>query len=315
MSEFSIFKNYDDCMYYYDLVGPDGKVFGRSKGHPDKRFAVYGIIDVKNNAASDIQYEIIPDGNGRYDVHLTNLCDEVILISEGLKSMWEADRRKKEIATYVSRTIRGGERLTRAEIKELKCRLSEWQTPQAMLDFTNDLIDRIGDANFFNQSGLEFIRESWTAAKFAIGRNAEKVRLVSDPQPDFELRIGGNIEMFEATEAMRDGDMRGDEYKKGGRCMEIGGGPEQWDAVKKQMPDLIRSAVQRKLDKTYPKHTQLVIYPDPGSEFGTRHEEIKRCFPSMIKNKEEVLEKFDAVWVLWNDEVFEILSKESGGDD
>lgn len=307
MSEFWSFKNYDDDMYYYDLLGPDGELIGRSKGHPNERFAVYGIIDVKNNAASDVQYEIIPDGRGRYAVHLKNLCDDTILTYEGLKSMQDAEKRKNDMKKCVFRTIRGGKRLDKKEIRELKNRLSEWQSPHAMLYLTNDAIDDMGDMNFFNQPGLEFLRESWIAAKFAMGRNAEEARLILDTQPDFELRVGGSTEIFEATEAKRKDEKRGDEYRKGDACKEGGGGTKEWEAVEKRVIELGRCAIRNKLGKTYLNHTQLVIYLNPGSEFGTRQEEIKRRFPSIIEDKKEVLEKFDAVWILWNDAVFKIL--------
>lgn len=321
MNKFRTFKNYSNNLHYYHLEGPVGETIGHSKGYPNKRLAVYGIIDVKTHAISDDMYEIVPDGVGRYDVHLKNQCGDIILMFQGCESIRNAEVRKEKMKKYVLRTMGGDvKRLTRSEIKKLKSHLCRWRTPQDMLDLTNDVMDRIGPRILFGQAGLEFLREAWIAAKFSIRKGADEVRLVSEARPDFALRTGGNIEAFEATEAMPEGEKRGDEYREGGSRADggEGGGPKEWDAVAKRVQGLIRRAVQKKLDKNYPKHTQLVIYLNPGSEYGTRHREIKSCFLSAMGNKREVLEKFDAVWILWDDDVYEILSIKSGdksGDD
>src|SRR5438552_2697653 len=104
-------------------------------------------------------------------------------------------------------------RLTRSERKELKRHLDQWQTPEAMLHLANETGDRIGSTNLFNQSGLTFLIDALTAAEFGQVRQAEMVRLVDDVWPDFELRIGGRVEQFEAVEADDPARKRGDEYR------------------------------------------------------------------------------------------------------
>ena len=62
-------------------------------------------------------------------------------------------------------------------------------------------MDSLGAINLFNQGGLAFLRDAWLAAQFAGKRDAEQVRSLSANWPDFELKIAGRVEAFEAVEA------------------------------------------------------------------------------------------------------------------
>jgi hypothetical protein len=94
-------------------------------------------------------------------------------------------------------------RLDKSEIKELKARLGEWQTPGAMRDLYNATVERIGSVTLFNQGGLAFMRDAWIAAQFGTLRHAANARLVSGTWPDFELLVEGRVEAFEAVAIRR----------------------------------------------------------------------------------------------------------------
>ena len=109
----------------------------------------------------------------------------------------------------------GMKRLSRDEIEGLTKRLGEWQTPEAMDAVVDEAMNSLGSTNLFNQSGLAFIRDAFIAAKFGNVRDADKIRLVEDNWPDFELLIGDRVEAFEAVEADDLERRRGDEYRDG----------------------------------------------------------------------------------------------------
>ena len=104
-------------------------------------------------------------------------------------------------------------RLTRQEIAELQRQLAQWQTPEAMASLLDDIMNRLGSVDLFDQGGLAFLRDAWIAAEFGQVRQAEQVRLVADIWPDFELKKNGQIKQFEAVEADDPERRRGDEYR------------------------------------------------------------------------------------------------------
>lgn len=71
--------------------------------------------------------------------------------------------------------------------------------PNGMEKLVGQENNNLGSTHFFNQSGLDFLRDAWIAAEFGTLRRAEKVRLVSDNWPDFELVVAGCVEAFEAV--------------------------------------------------------------------------------------------------------------------
>jgi hypothetical protein len=105
--------------------------------------------------------------------------------------------------------------LTPKAIANLKKRLVEWQTPQAMHSLVEAAMSGLGSTNLFNQGGLAFLRDAWIAAEFGSQRNSEKVRLLPDIWPDFELQFAGRLESFEAVEADDPARRRGLEYRHG----------------------------------------------------------------------------------------------------
>jgi hypothetical protein len=92
-------------------------------------------------------------------------------------------------------------RLTRREIADLGAQLAQWQTPEVMSCLVADTMERLGSKDLFNQSGLALLRDAWIAAEFGRIRQAEHVHLIADRWPDFNLKIDGQVEAFEAVEA------------------------------------------------------------------------------------------------------------------
>lgn len=192
-------------------------------------------------------------------------------------------------------------RLDKDEIDDLIMRLAEWQTPQAMHAVVEGTMNALGSTNLFNQSGLAFLRDAWTAAEFGGMRKAEQVRLMSDNWPDFELLIGGRVETFEAVEAYDPERRRGVEYRESIGVVEDDP-VEDWIARAEQAPAWLEAACRKKAGKRYGARANLVIYLNL-SEFGIRQSEVEGCFPSAT---EAVKDAFEAVWVLWKKQAYQV---------
>lgn len=187
-------------------------------------------------------------------------------------------------------------RLSRDEIADLKKRLAEWQTPVTMRDHVGTTMDDLGLKNLFNQSGLEFLRDAWTAAEFGEVRNADRVRLVPDDWPGFELLFDNRVEAFEAVEADEPERQRGVEYRQ--RVGVVEDDPvEDWIARAEQASAWLEAACRKKVAKRYGPRTNLVIYLNL-CEYGVRQSEVEACLRSAT---EPAKDAFDAVWVLWKE--------------
>ena len=185
-------------------------------------------------------------------------------------------------------------RLIREEITDLKQRLAQWQTPETMSSLVDDTMNRIGSVDLFNQGGLALLRDAWIAAEFGQIRQAELVHIVADIWPDFELKVGGQVETFEAVEADDPERRRGDEYRNS--IGEIEHDPvEDWIARAKQAPAWLEAACRKKADKCYSARANLVIYLNL-SEYGIHQKEVECSFPAATS---AVKDSFHTVWVLW----------------
>lgn len=192
-------------------------------------------------------------------------------------------------------------RLAPDEIDNLTKRLAEWRTPQAIQGLVESTMNSLGSTSLFNQSGLAFLRDAWIAAKFGSLRNAEKVRLVLDNWPDFELLVAGRVEVFEAVEADDPERRRGVEYRQGNG--EVDDGPvDDWIARAEHAPAWLEAACRKKASKHYSARSSLVIYLNL-SEFGIRQAEVEACFPSATKAAKNA---FEAVWVLWKERAYQV---------
>ena len=108
-------------------------------------------------------------------------------------------------------------RLAKEKLRENRAALEQWQKPGKMLMRARALMDIMGNADLFNQPGVDFISEAWAAAQFAKGRRALAVRLVaaSEQWPDFEIRTRGQvIERWEFTEVDNPTRRRGLEMRR-----------------------------------------------------------------------------------------------------
>lgn len=188
-------------------------------------------------------------------------------------------------------------RLSRNEISELERRLARWQAPEAMSRLVERTMGQIGSAVLFNQAGLALLRDAWIAADFAQVRNADQVRLVADNWPDFEIKIDGRMEVFEAVEAGDPERRRGEEYRRG---INRDDEEKDWIARAEQAPAWLEAACRKKTNKRYSKQVSLVVYLNL-SEFGIRQREIESCFSSATTVAKQ---SFDEVWVLWKKQAY-----------
>ena len=109
------------------------------------------------------------------------------------------------------------------------------------------------DLAFFNQPGVQFLRDAWIASRLATGLSAGQVRLWPGNQPDFEVVVGAKALLFEATEADKPGRKRGDEYLQS----EEEARPDpvsEW----RQRFEMIPKALEKAISKKVKKHT---LYP------------------------------------------------------
>ena len=67
-------------------------------------------------------------------------------------------------------------RLTKPELAYHLAWLSDWRTPADMAAY----VSAVNDADFFRQSGAEFLRDARLAAEFGRHRQSSSVRLVAE---------------------------------------------------------------------------------------------------------------------------------------
>ena len=173
-----------------------------------------------------------------------------------------------------------------------------------MGELVHATMDSLGPKNLFNQAGLAFLRDAWIAAEFGSLRNADKIRLVADIWPDFELFVDNCSEAFEAVEADDPKRQRGVEYRD--RIGEVEDDPvEDWVRRAEQAPAWLEAACQKKAGKHYAGSVSLVIHLNM-HEFDIRRSEVEACFPSATESVKDI---FDAVWVLWKKQAYKVWSR------
>lgn len=182
------------------------------------------------------------------------------------------------------------DRLTSLERNSLKAQLARWQAPKNMLG----IVDALPSSIFLAQSGLEFLRDAWTAAEFGRLRGANRVRIIDETRPDFELELAGKVEAFEAVEALDPTRRRGDEFRD--PTLRVKDDPiEDWIARAGQAPEWLKAACGKKAAKGYDRSTNLVIYLNL-SEYGIRQREVEGSFAEATAS---VATCFNTVWILW----------------
>lgn len=181
-----------------------------------------------------------------------------------------------------------------------------------MSAYAERVIDQLGDSDFFNQAGLEFVREAWIAGQFGEMRKAESVRLLSEERPDLALRFrDGREERYELVEA----DIarkRGDEYQRAEtENVRISDGPASKWATATQVFEATTKAAEKKAERAenlqrsgtpYPAGTSLLIYLNV-SEYGSHEREIESTFCAAVIAARKW---FSSIWILWKAQAYQV---------
>jgi hypothetical protein len=178
-------------------------------------------------------------------------------------------------------------------LKAWRAELSQWAQPDVFRSRVDELkVPLLRDRLFFHQAGLEFLRDAWTAGRVATALSCDAVRLVSAPQPDFEVRCEDQIQQFEATEADMDGRRRGDEPEQPGPQYDP---VENWRRRFEAIPAALDRVVAKKVGKEYPPNVGLVIYLNLGC-YGAY---VDEGVPILRQGTAPAKDKFKLVFVMW----------------
>ena len=195
------------------------------------------------------------------------------------------------------------QRLTKIEIEAIRLAFVKWQTPEKLYNQFDKIADKIGTLNFFNQSGLTVLRDAYVASIFALTQNSERVRLIEDRWPDFEIENDQATNKYEIVEAFEPNRLRGEEYRLNANRV-VFDPVENWIARAEAAPIWIEVACKKKAAKNYSEKVGLVVYLSL-CEFGIRQTEVESCFG---KATEILKDKFSSVWVLWNESAYLLWS-------
>lgn len=182
------------------------------------------------------------------------------------------------------------------EIKALRQTLTDWHTPECVARIVADANRHLGSSDFFNQPGLQFLREMWVGAELAAARKLPRLRLHQSPHepPDFVVDTGSAEEEFEVTEADDPGRRRGDEYRSTEFAIEHHS-EEDETRLLLSGADWISRAYSRKLEKGCFQSFHLVVYV-PQSLLWTKpplvHSFIRAKLPKGAGH-------FKSLWVIW----------------
>ncbi len=124
------------------------------------------------------------------------------------------------------------------------------------------------NVDFFTQPGIEFLRDAWVSAKFALATNADTITLVAESEryPDVRIFYGQEIEEWEITEAQCPGRRRGAEEKeaenrrKEGKPYACNKSASSATARTNSIPHALRTAIKIKKAKIYGNSARLLIY-------------------------------------------------------
>jgi len=200
-------------------------------------------------------------------------------------------------------------RLLKPALKGHRDQLAQWHTPAAMAAKVAEISDMLGSENFFNQAGVEFLRDAWIAAEFGRCRQSTKVRLVADHEqwPDFEAKDQqGDIERVECVEADEPGRRRGDYYRDIAERAVAGESTvehdpvEKWIARAQQVPVALTTAILKKVTKSYAGQTSLLVHLNL-NEYGIWQKEIEAAMHEVVI---PALPVFQSVWILWKGKLY-----------
>jgi hypothetical protein len=203
-------------------------------------------------------------------------------------------------------------RLSKSMVADARKWLRYFCTPAELGGRVDELRKTLGCEAFFNQAGLDFIRDAWAAAKFSMLRSATSTRLFPDTRPDFELKFDFRTEIYERVEVDGNGRARGDEYSK----LAVEGFPirnlpvEEWptapDIAKSTRAMAIKKAERAKrlaaLGTPYPINTRLLFHINLWN-FVFEADEMQAIF---VPSVEPARPYFESLWILWNELAFEV---------
>lgn len=170
-----------------------------------------------------------------------------------------------------------------------------WLRPNELLERANAIRESTPGDEFFCRSEFKKVQEALVAATFALWRPWNRdwlVRMLSneDRFPDFELKSGDDVRLFEIVEADKDGRRRGDEYcKSSGKdnaLEEIDPSQESLEAL-----NAVARVIQLKARKFYSPKPNLLVYVN---FFGG---ESSSLFASGLFR--EFGQEFQSAWLVW----------------
>jgi hypothetical protein len=180
-----------------------------------------------------------------------------------------------------------------------KRELSVASKPDRYRARVEEIHQTIGAETFFNQGGIEFLRDAWVASLVAIALAAETVRLWEGERPDFEAVIDGKARRFEVTEADMPGRRRGDEYRGS-----LGGTEDdpvsEWRRRFDAIDPSVRAVVEKKLTKEYGSDVSLVVLVNLGCYRAYLDEGV----PVLSAATAAAKDKFQEVFALWEGYLF-----------
>jgi hypothetical protein len=160
---------------------------------------------------------------------------------------------------------------------------------------------QIRGKTFFNQPGVQFLRDAWIASRVATGLSAGQVRLWPGNQPDFEVVVGAKALLFEATEADKPGRKRGDEYLQS----EEEARPDpvsEWRQRFEMIPKALEKAISKKVKKhtLYPPGTNLIVLIN----LGCYRVSLSEGVPLLYQHTSAAKRVFRGVYALWEGYLF-----------
>jgi hypothetical protein len=176
--------------------------------------------------------------------------------------------------------------------------LSEWQPPVELAAKVDEITGSIRSSTFFNQGGLQVVRDAWIGARVATALEASSIRLCGTERPDFDLKLGKEFRAFEVTEAITPERRRGAEF--------LGKEPQVRDDTKQarkrfaNLHSIVRTALSKKMKKGYSPETSLVIYI-PESSYGWFFQE---GIPILAEATSIGRDSFNEVFVIWEGTLF-----------
>jgi hypothetical protein len=179
-------------------------------------------------------------------------------------------------------------------------RLSGWVDPAEFARLV-DACHESCDGNALIQHGLGFWRDGWIAAQHALHLEANGVRLLHpEPHPDYALLVGDAMLEFEATEGMRPGRRRGDEFREHASLLAQGlsasrpDPSEEW-LTPKLAETILKERSKAKALKPYAGRCGLVIYLNE-SDYGFSRTPIMERFVGSTSAAGQVFQSVDILW-------------------